>query len=258
MMGTYPVFLMASLTVVNKLASGQTIYQSPLMNFNAPDPNLKDQMLSLVEESVRTSFLKLRAELNEKLEDLRIDMDHRDAGLYLEIYDLKETLKQEGFTVQSQPGDNGDVGRQSRELSVKLASLEREINEVSQKSKTSAKISQKKIYVLENENRMMASRLDDTQIALMSIASQSLLRTNYSDGFITVDVENKLQEMDDRLNHLNKTINDNCNTTVDMMRLVGAMDSEVRTKNKSIDTLRVSANLTSNQKPILENKTNSK
>jgi chromosome segregation ATPase len=256
MLRTYPVFLLVSLTVVSKCAFGQIIYQSPMTNVNVPDPTMKDQMLNLIEESVRTSFLKLSAQLNKRLDDLRIDMNHRDTKLSEEIYNVKETLKREGFTLQSQLSDGNEVSRESHELSVQLTEIEKGLQDVSQKSKTGVKILKEKLDVLENENRMISSKVDATQMIVMSIASGSSLRTNDSDGVFTVDFATKLQQIDDKLNDLNETVHDNCNITVDMVKVVGVLKSEVRTLNSSIDALRVSVSSNSKQNTTQENSLN--
>ncbi|XP_048728805.2 227 kDa spindle- and centromere-associated protein-like isoform X2 [Ostrea edulis] len=241
MLKTYPGFLIVWLTVVSKPVYGQTIYKSSMTNLNALDPTVKDQMLSLVEESMRTSFLKLSAQFKDRLDDLRIDMSHRDTELYVEIYNLKETLKRQGFTLESQSANRSELGQESRELSFKLASLEKEIKETSKESENKIKILKKKLDVLENENRMMSSRLDATQMTFMSMASHSSLRNNDSDD-VSVDIVHKLKLMDDRLNDLNETIHDNHNSTADMTRLVTTLNSDLMTLNSSIDALNISVN----------------
>ncbi|XP_061179220.1 CAP-Gly domain-containing linker protein 1-like [Saccostrea echinata] len=160
-------------------------------------------------------FSNFETEINKRIDDIRIDMQHQDLELYEEIKKLKQMLTQQGFAQDAQ-SQNGDIlFPESGELSSRLKSLEAGMKRDSKDSKSQVRALRQKIKILENENKILSSRVDATQVTLMLMSERTSLKMNESNGLNNLNLVQKISNMEERLSYLNDSIQEKRNSSVE-------------------------------------------
>ncbi|XP_062606666.1 uncharacterized protein LOC134268423 [Saccostrea cucullata] len=239
-------FLIALMLITCKLIYCHAFLESPVKKKYVPNTRFKEEILKLAKDSVTEGILKVSKELKKNLEDLRLDMMRRDVELYEEIYNIKENLTGNDTAKEKQTTSLDDGER--KVWLKKFEYLEAGVKKASQESKNNADTLQENFERLDRENKRILYRMDTTEITLMKVASQSLVNLNDSEGLIFTNYLRKLHRVDDRLNDINDTMQDVCNSTTEMQKVIGTFQSEVMALESSVDALNIRFNSTLDDK----------